>query len=286
MFNRILVPLDRSLLSECVLPYVRTLAGAWGSTGQLVHAIEADDSAVGQMGEQYLTGAAAGFPSTVRVEITVRSGAPADVIIDTADDRADTLIAMSTRGTTGLQRWLLGSVAEKVLRAARCPLLLMHGGRDSLPPTAAAIDQIILPLDGSPASEVAFDTAVGMARTLTLPLLLVRCVPPVAGAGEGDAPLSEIAAARDEAEAYLSEKTIDASNQGAEGVSYRVLWGSPPGELIDLAQRNPTSLTVMSTHGRSGIRRWALGSVTDRVVRHTHQPVLIVRADLGEGSYV
>lgn len=62
--------------------------------------------------------------------------------------------------------------------------------------------------------------------------------------------------------------------------------GSPAGELIDLAQRNPTSLTVMSTHGRSGIRRWALGSVTDRVVRHMHQPVLIVRADLGEGSYV
>ena len=285
MFKRILVPLDRSLLSECVLPYVRTLAGAWGSTVQLVHAIEAHDSGVG-MGEQYLKGAAAGFPSAVRVEITVRSGAPAEVIIDTADDRADTLIAMSTRGTTGLQRWLLGSVADKVLRAARCPLLLMHGGRDSLPSTAAAIDQIILPLDGSPASEVAFDTAVGMARTLALPLLLVRCVPPIAGADEDEPALSEIAAGRDEAEGYLSEKTIDASQQGAEGVSHRVLWGSPANELIDLAQRHPASLTVMSTHGRSGIRRWALGSVTDRVVRHTHQPVLIVRADLGEGSSV
>ena len=254
MFKRILVPLDRSLLSECVLPYVRTLAGAWGSTVQLVHATEAHDSGVG-MGEQYLKGAAAGFPSAVRVEITVRSGAPAEVIIDTADDRADTLIAMSTRGTTGLQRWLLGSVADKVLRAARCPLLLMHGGRDSPPSTAAAIDQIILPLDGSPASEVAFDTAVGMARTLALPLLLVRCVPPIAGADEDEPALSEIAAGRDEAEGYLSEKTIDASQQGAEDVSHRVLWGSPVNELIDLAQRHPASLTVMSTHGRSGIRR-------------------------------
>lgn len=73
-----------------------------------------------------------------------------------------------------------------------------------------------------------------------------------------------------------------AKNKGAEKVSHRVLWGSPAAELIDLAQRSPGSLTVMSTHGRSGISRWVLGSVTDRVVRHTHQPVLVVRARSAE----
>ena len=270
MFTRIVVPLDNSLLAECVLPEVRTLASKWGSTVELVYAVE--NAAAVPPGEQYLADAAPVF-APIPVECTVRVGAPVDVIFEAAGDRPDTLIAMSTHGRTGLERWLLGSVADKVMHASESPVLLMRGGRDSASLAPAAIEQITLPLDGSTTSEAAFETAVGMARTLELPLLLVRCI-----SFSGMMPPMVVHAEEQDIEEYLLVKREEATNLGVEVVRVRMLWGAPAAELIDLAQRNPGSLTVMSTHGRSGISRWALGSVTDRVVRHSHQPVLVVRA--------
>ena len=278
MFTRIVVPLDTSLLAECVVPQVRTLADKWGSTVELVHAIESGSPAAELAGERYLADAASVFGSAIHVECTVRPGAPTDVIIEAAGDRRDTLIAMSTHGRTGVERWLLGSVADKVLRASRSPILLLRGSNDIASLVPALLDQITLPLDGSPASEVAFETAVGMAHTLGVPLLLVRCIS-TSGSIDAEVVSPSIVRAEEQGvEEYLVRKSEEAMNRGAEEVSHRVLWGSPADALIDLAQRNPSSLTVMSTHGRSGVSRWALGSVTDRVVRHTHQPVLVVRA--------
>lgn len=61
-------------------------------------------------------------------------------------------------------------------------------------------------------------------------------------------------------------------------VSTVVLEGNAAEKIIDLAHKSPKSLVAMSTHGRTGVGRWVLGSVTDRVVRHSDDPVLVIRA--------
>jgi len=62
-------------------------------------------------------------------------------------------------------------------------------------------------------------------------------------------------------------------------VSHILLVGSGADEIIDLARSTPDNLIAMCTHGRSGVGRWVLGSVTEKVVRHSGDPVLVVRAE-------
>jgi nucleotide-binding universal stress UspA family protein len=84
---------------------------------------------------------------------------------------------------------------------------------------------------------------------------------------------------REEASAYLEAKVNEVRQNGIEKVSSILLVGSGADEIIELAQGTPNNLIAMCTHGRSGVKRWALGSVTEKVVRHSGDPVLVVRAE-------
>ncbi len=84
---------------------------------------------------------------------------------------------------------------------------------------------------------------------------------------------------RDEVKSYLEEKIRQLKVEGLEKVSYQLLEGDPAAKIIDIARETPDNLVAISTHGRSGIGRWALGGVTDRVVRHCGDPVLVIRAE-------
>jgi nucleotide-binding universal stress UspA family protein len=81
-----------------------------------------------------------------------------------------------------------------------------------------------------------------------------------------------------DAREYLAEKVEDLRRKGIKNVSSVVGLGYGAGEIIKLARETPDNFVAMCTHGRSGIRRWVLGSVTERVVRHSGDPVLIIRA--------
>ena len=84
---------------------------------------------------------------------------------------------------------------------------------------------------------------------------------------------------REEAGAYLEEKVNELKQNGIEKVSSILLVGSGADEIIDLARGTPDNLIAMCTRGRSGVERWVLGSVTEKVVRHSGDPVLVVRAE-------
>jgi len=84
---------------------------------------------------------------------------------------------------------------------------------------------------------------------------------------------------REETGAYLEAKVSEIRGNGIEKVSSIPLVGSGADEIIDLARKTPDNLIAMCTHGRSGVDRWVLGSVTEKVVRHSGDPVLIIRAD-------
>ena len=301
MYTRMLIPLDGSKLAENVLPYARALAGALDLRIELLSVVDTMDfartthaghvrdfdpiiEAAVREGEQYLEGVARSFTG-LKVTCVVEQGQADQIIIEKAAGDKETLIGMATRGRSGIHRWLMGSVAEKVLRGATNPLLLVRGDEEGKSDGAATLKSIVVPLDGSKLAETVLPRAVDLAKKLSLEIVLTRAYQiPLSNYGVADAayipnPNALMNVVKEEAGAYLETKVNELRQNGVEKVSSILLLGSGADEIIDLARTTPDNLIAMCTHGRSGVKRWALGSVTEKVVRHSGDPVLVVRAE-------
>jgi nucleotide-binding universal stress UspA family protein len=220
-----------------------------------------------------------------RVKRSVEPGSAAELIIEKAAADKSTLIAMTTHGRSGLNRWLLGSVAEKVLRATENPLLLVRIAHEGKVEGEAAPKSIVVPLDGSELAETVLPTVTKIAKRLGLEVFLFRaCSNPysafIGGSGPYAVNVNELMKdIRDEARNYLEAKMAELQKQGVEEISYLLQEGVAADEIVSVANHTPESLIAMSSHGRSGVKRWMLGSVTETVVRHSNSPVLVIRAD-------
>jgi nucleotide-binding universal stress UspA family protein len=301
MYTRLLIPLDGSKTAEAVLPYGRTLAGTLKIPVELLGVVDIAALATHvshgsaryfetiiaesvRSSEEYLKRIAKTFPGH-EVECTVEKGKAEEVIIEKAGPDAPdaTLTAMATHGRSGINRLLLGSVAEKVLRGSTNPLLLIRASEEAKSEGEAALKSVIIPLDGSALAENVFPPVVELAKALKLEVLLLRAyqIPINTYAGMEDyyvVNYEEIRAAfRDEAQSYLENKVGELKRKGIEKVSFAIPEGSGADEIVALGRRIPDNLIAMCTHGRSGVKRWVLGSVTEKVVRLSGDPVLIVR---------
>ncbi len=299
MYKRILVPLDGSELAERVIPYAVSIANALSSQVTLLRIFDSvpeqwADPTHGRYLDQmttsfrnqamdYLEGIAAPLRrGGMTVTCSAHEGNPSELIINESSREADTLIAMSTHGRSGVNRWVMGSVTDKVLHGVNTPLLIVRSQEGS-PPASIDANNIILPLDGSALSEQVLPHAVSLAKALGASVTLLRTtnISYYTPMGE-DYPASMYddlnQEATVEAEEYLKHMSQLLSKEGvAESQSY-VRQGEAAGAILDLADESPSTLIAMCTHGRSGVGRWVLGSVTDRVVRHSNRPVLVIRA--------
>jgi nucleotide-binding universal stress UspA family protein len=236
-------------------------------------------------GEQYLENVARSFTGMTVDNCVVEQGQADQIIVEKAARDKETLIGMATRGRSGIHRWLMGSVAEKVLRGATNPLLLVRGDEEGKSEGVATLKSIIVPLDGSKLAESVLPRAIDLAKKLGLEIVLTRAyqlpLSAYPGADAAYIPNQDafLTAVRGEASAYLEAKVNEIRGNGIEKVSFILLVGSGADEIIDLARTTPDNLIAMCTHGRSGVKRWALGSVTEKVVRHSGDPVLVVRAE-------
>lgn len=296
MYSKIMIPLDGSRLSERILPYARTFAEGLEIPVELLCVIEPDtistftdpkhgryvDTVEVDMKQQsidYLKQMAHLFPDSCTVSCRAEIGNPAEIIVTRAAVQDSTLIAMSTHGRSGVQRWLLGSVADKVLHGASNHLLLVRPKDEGEGDQAVALKTVLIPLDGSHLAELALQPALEVAKKINLEAVLLQVYDPLAHGGYLPYITDEITASvKKGAEEYLEEKAHQWHEIGLERVSFRSLQGNTAAEIIDFAKGTPSSLVAMCTHGRSGIGRWLLGSVTDRVVRYSGDPVLVVRA--------
>lgn len=295
MFRQILIPLDGSPVAEQVVPLAKMLVLRFQSAVVLLRVIEPIHARRRAEGEvfrdddqvellrgsalEYLETVHHDFAAGISVEREVRVGSPATVILDLAESAPVDLIAMATHGHTGLQRWVYGSVADKVLSSARLPILLVRASER--PRAFGPIKRILVPLDGSTLAERALIPARQLAKAFDAEVLLLRVwepstyVPDGLSAGTSVAALSE--AVRGAVEEYLTEKTREMRSQGV-----RVGWEAPFGmvaeNILDVAEKHAVNLVVMSTHGRSGVGRWVMGSVADRVLRASRTPILLIRS--------
>ena len=297
MYKKILVPLDGSATAEAVLPYVEAFAAGFKIPVQLLSVID-----IGAMtthlapervrhleniiaGEEekcasYLDNVAKIFSHSA-ADCRIVRGTPAEIVLESTQDERDTLIAMATHGRSGAKRWLLGSVAEKVLRGTTNPLFLVRAAAAKTSPQKI-INSIVVPLDGSPLAERILPTVCRWARALDVEVTLVRAFEfPTVAYVSSEIYLPDYdqfrEEARREAAAYLKEKEVGLVAEGVRTVSILTLEGPAADEIINYAQSAPGAVIAMSTHGRSGVQRWLLGSVTEKVVRHAGDPVLVVR---------
>jgi nucleotide-binding universal stress UspA family protein len=297
VYTRIMIPLDGSVTAEQVVPYARALARGLKLPVELLAVVDVAalltsveraryfDNLTEQelrKSKEYLEKIAERFSGS-RVKRTVERGQAADIIIEKAAADESILIAMTTHGRSGLKRWLLGSVAEKVLRGSTNPLLLVRAAANARTEGEATLKSMVVPLDGSQLAESVLPTVVKIAKRLEIEIFLFRTYsnpysPFIGGSGQYAVNLDELlAGVRDEARNYLEEKMAQLTEQGVEQISYLLEEGVAADAVVSLASHTPESLIVMCSHGRSGVKRWVLGSVTETVVRHSSSPVLVMR---------
>ena len=299
MYTRILIPLDGSKTAEKVLPYARFLSGQLKLPVELLAVVDIVEMATHifadgaryldtmiedsvRNSEHYLRGIACTFPSGTKC--TVEKGKAEQMIIETAAADKGTLVTMATHGRSGMNRWLLGSVTEKVLRGGTNPMLLVRATEEGKTDGGVTLKSIVVPLDGSELAEGVLSTVAELAKTLNLAVVLFRAynIPYSAYAGgEGYYALNYeelLKAMREEAVDYLEKKTEAVKKLGIANVSYVAKEGFAADEIISLPRKSPDNLIAMCTHGRSGVKRWMLGSVTETVVRHSGGPILVLRA--------
>jgi nucleotide-binding universal stress UspA family protein len=293
MYTKVLVPLDGSSLAEQILPYARLLAEAYGIPVELLRVEDPDIRPPfwpAPPRREYLEAAAAKyFPHSQRIERIEQVGKPAEVIVDRTKTDPTCLIAMATHGLSGIRRWLLGSVASKIVQSAKNPLLLVRPTEGLLsaehPVDEIQIKTVIVPLDGSSLAERILPHVVSLARKLNPEVNLSRVytIPPeLYVVGDGlyiDALTRQRDAIKKEVDDYLRDKSQSLRAAGADRVIAVAMQGDPGVEVVDLARRTPNCLVAMSTHGRSGVGRWVLGSVAEKVIHYSRDPVYLVRCD-------
>ena len=219
-------------------------------------------------------------PAEVRMTCHVDSGVPYRCIIAAADEWNADLIVIGTHGQGWIPNALLGSTAERVVRHARCPVLVVRG-RERRGTKAAfspeAIRKILVPTDFSDNSIAALPCAVEWAREFGASLCLAHVV---AETLPGDLTHLGLAISEDNRARKSAEKELDriaaAHVPGGLAAELRVTVGTPAHEICRAAQKANADLIVMTSHGRTGFQHFWIGSVAERVVRHAPCAVLVI----------
>jgi nucleotide-binding universal stress UspA family protein len=277
---KILVPLDGSECSETAIPWAKLLAEGQGADVHLVrsyvpfenlHLVPQLPITVAELvndeGEDneinaYLDQKAKEF-GDLKVTTECVKGHAGDCILESSHD-AD-LIVMASHGTSGVTRWLLGSVATKVVRGSETPVLVVNAREEEATPPVK-LERIMVALDESERAEVALEEAARLARVFKSTLIMYEGIVNVWKTSGPDTWASERAAE------YMTGKVESLSDIEVETEIYRSSVGP---EIVEQAEELKADLVVMCSHGRSGLSRWVLGSVTESVVQRATCPVLV-----------
>ena len=303
--SRMAVPLDGSVLSESSIPLAIKLAGSessdyifisiappasgeaglsegqsyrWQTNTEIPQGVLSKSQATVA---HYLARIAGKFPG-ISPTLVVGAGDAATEIERLAGEHAADLVAIASRGRSGMARDLLGSVTARLLQISRCPVLVTQPGVEELrAATSQNLKSLIIPLDGSELSERAIEYGGQLASKLSIPVHLIRCVryPTLSASGNemGFEPglLVGVSNLESSADEYLQDHATILSSMGVDAACI-VEAGHPRNRIIELANGLPGPLIVMSSHGSTGLTRWALGSVADGLLSTSTVPVLLL----------
>jgi nucleotide-binding universal stress UspA family protein len=292
MYEKILVTLDGSELAEQSLLYAEDLILKLGAETHLLQVTDTGESDIHDFQVMYVNQIAQRIDRWLqknnrlglKIVPSVVVGSPADEVIKYAEKNGIGLIIMGTHGRSGLTRWAIGSVANKVVRGTEVPVLLTRSKPAGSAKDVQVIQKVLVPLDGSEVGENALPAVIELASRAAMELILLQAVPLAfhvypAGDMVSQVPYSEreMEPIKEQVKSYLDGVVKRLSARGLK-VSQQMAVGNPEEVIIKKAEELKVDLVAMSTHGRSGVSRWVFGSVADRVLSAGTTPLLLVRA--------
>lgn len=309
MTKRLIVPLDQSEAAESVLPLARGLAAQLDLPVTLMSVIETPPAVAEQVlagGRQpaavnasttdgprgpfgrwtgwttgmppeeeierarkaatdantYLKGIAEGF-GDVPVEVTVRFGHPAEMILQTAEERPGSVITIASHGRGGIGQRVLGSVVSQVVRGATVPVFAVRSSSEALrDEQEVTIRKALVALDASAFAEQSLPVLKDIFGPDALDIHLVNVI-------------EEPFTSPRENQEYL-HWILEKVSTPSIAVTCETSEGTPPEAITRIASDCDADLIVLTTHGYSGIRRFLLGSVAERVLHIADRPLLLV----------
>ena len=293
MYKRMLITLDGSEISEVVFPYAKELAGRIGLEVILLHVHSPEEGEAAPLHQAYIERkaeimkqlaaevqqktATGQRDKAIQVRGELITGYPAEEILRYADENNIDLILMATHGRSGVRRWVMGSVAEKVLQASKVPIWLVRAGisqektRHKWPKGT-----MLVLLDGSRLAEAVLPHVKTLAKQQNAEpvdvVLFGVCEPLV----ESGYYIPDVPMRLEELKKYLAKVEKQLKDAGLS-VRSEVRKGKPAEQIIEYASEKSFNLIVMSTHGRSGLGRWVFGSVASKVLHEASTPILLIR---------
>src|SRR5436189_4093250 len=251
MVQKLLAALDGSSASESILPYLESLLAAQDADVTLTQVVPTPEATEVEQASLYLNTLAAGLREKgLVIDLRVRTGKPADTLLDLAKEGGYSMILMCSKARTGLPRLIYGSVTEEVLRRSPVPVLVAH-------PRAAGqekprLRRILVPLDGSHRSGSILPHLGPLAIATGARLLFMTVVDPRA---KDSMPVDVIAR-----NLFREQKQLHRQGVQTELV---IRYGDPAAEILTCGGALNADLVALSTHGRTGLDRVLYGSVAE-----------------------
>jgi nucleotide-binding universal stress UspA family protein len=290
MYERILIPTDGSDHAIRAAEHAMALARAFDATVRVIGVVDIQGAAgpfdAGGVDDAFVENQKSQAREAIeavealtdqRVDAAVLEGTPATAIVDDAAEFDADLIVMGTHGRTGVHRYVVGSVTERVVRLADAPVLTARAGVELGP--AGDCDDVLIPTDGSDLATVAVDHGIAIAEQFDARVHAVSIVDvgDLAARVEYTPPAEALERVRDE-RTDATEAIADRARATGLDARTEVREGFPAEDLIEYAGEEGIDLLAMGTHGRTGLNRFLLGSTTERIIRHAEAPVLAVNA--------
>ncbi|MFC7227055.1 universal stress protein [Salinirubellus salinus] len=290
MFDTILFPTDGDDEADRVFEFVLDVAEAHGTTVHVLNVADTNvtshaDTSTGTVdilvdeGDR-IVGEAATRARKRGVDVVeaVVQGVPHSTITEYAEDKDVDAVVMPTHGRGLVGRFLVGSVAEKVVRTADVPVLTVRPEATLSVP----FGEVLVATDGSECAAAAVERAAALAAADGATLHVVSVVELATYGPDAHASLN-ISTFEDRA-----QDAVDAARETAEALGVDVVthveYGGVHAKLLRVAEDTEADIVVLGTHGRTGFDRYLLGSVAEKTVRTSPAPVLTVREDEGEAE--
>jgi nucleotide-binding universal stress UspA family protein len=299
MYSNIVVPLDGSDFAESAVPVAASIARELGAALRLVH-VSAPPAAtlvppysipaepmvgdnIRSANAEYLARVAGELHEERRVTVFADAleGEVEATLLDYGERHRPALFVLSTHGRGGLQRAVLGSVADALVRRSSLPVLALRPGDASRLGEPDKVERVMLPLDGSERDEEIFDHARVIGGIMTVEFLLVRVIQPITDASRPavrQIDRGDLRERRTEAKAYLDRIAEHLGRYGSRASVHLLVDDDVAKALLGFAAEHSVDLIAMATRGKGGVERLVAGSVADRLLRDSKVPgVLLYR---------
>jgi nucleotide-binding universal stress UspA family protein len=287
MLEKIVIPLDGAKLSEAALDQGGELALAFGSELHLLGVCGGPEEKYCGLMRGYLDKKAEDvrrdfLGKDLSLKVVVLSGEAAGQVIDYARRERMDLLVIVSHGHSGIMPWTMGGTANKIIHEAPVPVLLLRAAAAKKRRPGSIFAKLLLPLDGSAAGETALPYVLEIAAKLKSKVTLLSVVESgqhvhtIGGLDYIRFPEQQVQKMRQDLSAYLDGAVKKFRDRGIEARA-ELTTGHAAEEIIKRAKAAGARLVAMSSHGKSGLRQWVLGSVSNKVLHAGKAHLLLTK---------